>query len=54
MELTVSIGGSVRLRMPLKDALAWMSEALRQNGGDHAEAHKALLTAFDAYQRSVA
>ena len=54
MELTVSIGGSVRLRMPLREALAWMSAALAESDGDVAAAQDALYRAVDSYQRRIA
>lgn len=53
MDLTISVRDEVRFRLPLRDALEWMSAALAANGNDAGAAHAALCKALDAYQRAV-
>ena len=52
MELTITVGSRTTLRLPIKEALAWMAQALTDRGLDVEAACGDLHAALDAYQRS--
>lgn len=49
-ELTISVSGVVKYRVPLSEAVALMSQALVETGSPK-KAEEALLMAMDALQR---